>query len=149
MRNEPAASYSPVVAESRSGAAVGQSGDALVSFAPRNQEAAEARKLRQGALKALKSLARINLCEDGLALYPSHQNRSARGEFPFSWLTKSFESMLTHWPGALTCVSFFHIMNKPRTFCGEVQAGLLGDNAAHAEGQINLRLATAKRSGRC
>jgi hypothetical protein len=70
-----ASGCSPVLAENRSGAAVGQSGDALVSCAPRNQEAAEARKLRQGALKALKYLARMNLCEDGLALYPGRQRR--------------------------------------------------------------------------
>jgi hypothetical protein len=35
-------------------------------------------------------------------------------------------------------------MNKPRTFCGEVQAGLFRNNAAHAEGRSAFGLQLQK-----
>jgi hypothetical protein len=52
----------------------------------------ERKKLRESALKIMKSLARVNLCEGRLAACLGRQIRPRWPAFPFSWLTKPFES---------------------------------------------------------
>jgi hypothetical protein len=84
-----------------------------------------------------------------LAAYPGPVKSMGSERISVFLVNQTFRKLGTDNARALTCVSPFHIMNKPRTFCGEVQAGLFGDNAERAEGRFNLRLATAKGSGRC
>jgi hypothetical protein len=106
-----------------------------------------AQKLRKRALKPLKLLARVNLCGAASSLVQAVKSKR-NGRISTFLVNQTFRKPQSGSALALTCVSPFHTMNKQGTFCGEVQAGLFRNNAAHA-GSINLRLETAERSARC
>ena len=105
-----------------------------------------AQKLRKRALKTMKSLARVKLCAGVFPLIPAVKS-SRSGPISLFLVNQTFRKPQTPSAGTLTCVSPFHIMNKSRTFCGEVQAGLFGDNAAHAEGRSTFGLQLQKGAG--
>jgi hypothetical protein len=108
-------------------------GASLDAQAPRNHGRKARKSCAKRALKAMKSLACVNL-RDAPPAYPSCQiGRSQR--ISAFLVNQTFRKVQTQTAESLTCLSPFHIMNKQRTYCGEVQAGLFRNNAAHAEGR--------------
>jgi hypothetical protein len=107
-----------------------------------------AQKLRKEALKIMKSLARINLCEGASALLRAVKSGRTGPIFPFL-VNQTFRKPYRKARQRLTPVALFYTMNKTRTLCGEFQAGLFVNNAVREEGLSAFGLRLQKRSARC
>src|ERR1700677_536005 len=116
--------------------------------APRDRGPESAQKLRKRAPKAMKSLVRVTLCERASCRLSQRSNRAAHAASCISWLTKPFESRNARHRRVDSCFAFLHheqTKNTLRRGSGRV----VPKQCSSRRGSIHLRLATAKRSGRC
>jgi hypothetical protein len=108
------------------------------------------RRLAIAGQKARKScaLVRVNLCERASCRLSQRSNRAAHAASCISWLTKPFESRNARHRRVDSCFAFLH-HEQTKNILRRGSGRVVPKQCSSRRGSIHLRLATAKRSGRC